>query len=86
MSPSRVGTLRRIAEGIAKAIDGRIGFENCLEKRVVERDTADAAGTDRRGSKKERIEDVECTAAILNGSRSDVETVAHAMHGSYMKL
>ena len=89
MSPSSEGTLRRIEAGIAKAIVGRIGVEMCLEKRVVEREAADAAGAERRGSRKERIDDVDCAAAILNRLGTDVATVAHTMvdlGDLYMKL
>lgn len=74
---------------MAKAIVGRIGVETCLEKGVEEREAADAAGADRRGSKKERIDDVDCAAAILNRLGIDVATVAHTMGelgDLYMKL
>jgi hypothetical protein len=79
MSPSREGTLRRIDAGMAKAIVGRIGVEAYLEKRVVEREAADAAGADTRGSRKERIDEVDCAAAIVKGLGIDVATVAHTM-------
>ena len=52
-------------------------------------DVADAAGADRRGSRKERIDDVECAAAILKRLEIDVATVAHTMGDLgvlYMKL
>lgn len=74
---------------MAKAIVGRIGVEAYLEKRVVEREAADAAGADRRGSKKERIDEVDCAAAILKRLGTDVATVAHTMGDLgdlYMKL
>lgn len=89
ISPSREGTLRRIDAGMAKAIVGRIVVDACLEKRVVERDAADAAGADRRGSRNERIDDVDCAAAISKRSGIDVPTVAHTMgdlDDLYMKL
>lgn len=74
---------------MAKAIVGRIGVEMCLEKKVVEREAAEAAGADRRGSRKERIDDVDCAAAILKRLGTDVATVAHTMGDLgdlYMKL
>lgn len=71
--------MRRIDAGIAKAIVGSIRVEAYLEKRVVEREAADAAGADRRGSRKERIDEVDCAAAILKGLGIDVATVAHTM-------
>lgn len=74
---------------MAKAIVGRIVVDACLEKRVVERDAADAAGADRRGSRNERIDDVDCAAAISKRSGIDVPTVAHTMgdlDDLYMKL
>lgn len=64
---------------MANAIVGRIEVEACLEKMVVERDAADAAGADRRGSRNERIDDVDCAAAILKRSRIDVAAGAHTM-------
>jgi len=71
---------------MAKAIDGRIGFENCLEKRVVESETAGFAGEDRRERKKDIIGDVERTAAILDGYGIDIETIAQNNGCLYMHL
>lgn len=47
-----------IAEGIAKASDGMIGRDSCLEKSVVNLEAFEIEAADTRGRKEERIEDV----------------------------
>jgi hypothetical protein len=57
--------LRWIADGIAKAIEGRRGCESCREYRVVNFDVFDAVEVDRRGRNDERIDLVVTWAAAI---------------------
>ena len=73
MPSSRPGTFNWIADGMAKASEGRSGRVSCREYNVVNLEAFETEEVENRGRKVARIDEIVTCAAAILGRKSPLD-------------